>query len=347
MIKTVFITGGCGFVGRYLMAHYLKLGWFVTIYDDLSTGSLEHMQFHPRLSFHQGSVLDIEKMAPLIERSDLIIHLASVVGVRLAHSRAEYAYCVCVQGTENVIAASKDQPLVLISSSAVYGLDHREIMFENDICDEKSVLEYDGGIPGYATGKLHMENLARKALCNGRKVLLVRPFNLVGSGQSGDFGMVLPTFVKRALAGLPLQVYNDGMQTRSFSDIEIFISILGRLIESPAAWQHENFIVNIGNPNDTSILSLAEMVLQACDVNGTIEFVPFDCIFPGKRDPRVRIPGSIRIKSLLGEIEWKGVRQIVQRVVDYERSRMMYANVRPPIADILNNNSLHLNHATS
>lgn len=344
MTKTVLITGGCGFVGRYMMWHYLRLGWFVTILDDLSTGTLDQITFHPRLSIHFGSVLDLDRLAPLVENSDLVIHLASVVGVRLAHSVADHAYRVSVQGTANVIALSDDQPLVLVSSSAVYGLNHRGMVFEDDSCDEASALEYDGGIPGYATGKLHMEALGRKAMHAGRKILLVRPFNLVGSGQSSHYGMVLPTFVMRALTGLPLQVYDDGSQTRSFSDIEVFISVLTCLIETPAAWSPENFIVNIGNPTDTSIIALGRIVIDACDVNGSIEFVPFDSVFPGKKDPHIRIPGSTRINSLIGKVEWGEIREIVNRVAQYEKSRLKSSAIHSFNPNILTKQFGQLSH---
>ena len=333
MTKAVLITGGCGFVGRYLMWHYLRLGWFVIILDDLSTGTLDQITFHPRLSIHLGSVLDLERLAPLVASSDLIIHLASVVGVRLAHSIADHAYSVCVQGTANVIACSSHQPLVLVSSSAVYGLDRQDVVFEEGNCDEASTLAYDGGILGYATGKLHMEAMGHKAARAGRKILLVRPFNLVGPGQSSHYGMVLPTFVIRALMGLPLQVYDDGSQTRSFGDIEVFVSVLSRLIETPAAWSPENFIVNIGNPTDTSIITLGRIVIDVCDVNGAIEFVPYHSVFPGRKDTRVRIPGLKRINTLVGEVEWTGIREIVHRVVQYERSRLE-PSVTPLISPI-------------
>lgn len=334
MIKTVLITGGSGFVGRYLMWHFLRAGWFVTILDDLSTGTLDHITFHPRLSIHLGSVLDRDRLVPLAETADLIIHLACVVGVRLAHSVAKYAYRVSTEGTANVISAARDQPLVLVSSSAVYGLDHRQMVFEDEGCDEVSALENDGGIRGYATGKLHMEALGRKAMQAGQKILLVRPFNLVGAGQSSRYGMVLPTFVTRALQGLPLQVYDDGTQSRSFSDVEVFVSVLNRLIETPAAWAPENFIVNIGNPSDTSIVTLAEMVIEACGVSGSIEFIPFDSVFPGKKDAHVRIPGSSRINLLIGDVEWPDIRSIVQKVIEYEQLRMKGTGMPPPFSSL-------------
>lgn len=335
MNKTVLITGGCGFVGRYLVRHFLQCGWFVAILDDLSTGTLDHIIFHPRLSIHLGSVLDQDRVAPLAANSDLVIHLASVVGVRLAHAMADHAYRVAVQGTENVIIASSDKPLVLVSSSAVYGLARREMVFEDDVCDEISALKYDGGIPGYATGKLHMEFLARKAMQNGRKILLVRPFNIVGPGQSSHYGMVLPTFVTRALTGLPLQVYDDGSQSRSFSDIDIFVSLLNRLIDNPAAWYPENFIVNLGNPSDTPIITLAKMVIEASGSDVPIEFIPFDAVFPGKQDLQVRIPGSTRIGSLVGEVEWTGLNEIIRKVFEYEKLRLISKGIPVPHSTLL------------
>lgn len=211
----VLVTGGAGFIGCWVVRDLLGKGCQVRVMDDLSTGCLSNLPAHPRLEVVEGDVTHVEDMNRAAAGAGLIIHLAAVVGVRLAHSQAEKAYRVSVDGARNLFSKSR-APTVLASSSAVYGLTSDGAACEDDPIDEETVRAYDGGHSGYALGKWHAELLAREAAGRGQRVLVLRLFNTIGPRQTDRYGMVLPTFVRAALAGTPLVVHGDGLQTAVF-----------------------------------------------------------------------------------------------------------------------------------
>lgn len=319
--KRVLIIGGLGFIGRYLIHEFLAAGWSVLVLDDLSSSTLEPVIVHPALSIHVGSVLDRQRLSLLLGKSDLVINLAGVVGMKLAHAQRERSYRVSVEGTANILDLAHHQPLVCMSSSAVYGVHRNESVSERDACSEDEVLAYDGGLPGYATGKLHMEQLALSAAAGGQQVLLVRPFNVVGIGQSSHYGMVIPTFVRQALLGDPIEIHGDGLQTRSFCDVDEFARIFRQLVENPVPWDASLRIINVGNPIQTQILDLAHLVLTTADSSSALVHIPYESVYPGKTDVRVRAPDISRLLAILGNPEWPSIAQTVAKVVQHERKK--------------------------
>ncbi|HET7231789.1 MAG TPA: NAD-dependent epimerase/dehydratase family protein [Longimicrobium sp.] len=310
----VLVTGGAGFIGGHLAARLLRAGARVAVLDDFSTGRAENLPRHPSLRVIRGCVTDaaaVRAAGPV----DAVFHCAGVVGMRLAVRERERAWRVAVRGTRTVIEATGDAALVLVSSSAVYGVDAPVPAGEHQAAGAAGLLDYDGGTRGYASGKLGMERLGRAAARMGRRVLIVRPFNVVGPRQTHAYGMVLPSFVRHALEGLPLEVHDDGLQTRCFSHVGTFVDALLRLARTPPAWARGGRVVNLGSATPTSIGELAELVLEETGSASPVLRVPYASVFPGRRDVRERIPDTSLLAELSGAPRWPGAREIVREVL--------------------------------
>jgi UDP-glucose 4-epimerase len=307
----VFITGGAGFLGGHFVKSLLRTASRVTVLDDFSTGLQRNLPASANLRCVHGTVLDRRAVATAASDADLVLHLASVVGMRRAHADPSYAFRVSDEGTANVLAMTR-QPILLMSSSSVYGLQSRELACETDEISYARTLEYDGGHPGYACGKGALERHGLAAMASGRPVMIVRPFNVVGACQRSDFGMVLPTFVQRARARVPLEIHDDGRQLRSFGCVYTFIDCVSRLLQSGDAWKPGATPVNIGNPVSTSMLTLAQVVLEETGSDSSLEMIPYERVFPGKKDVRHRHPDCSRLERLIGCVQWPDVRSVVR-----------------------------------
>ena len=256
----VLITGGAGFIGSHLAEALLRRGYEVMVLDDLSTGRLEniaHLLAFRGFEYTIGSVTNERMVAALMDECDVVFHLAAAVGVRLVVNSPVHTIRTNVHGTETVLreAAKKRKLVVVASTSEVYGkgtvLPFRE--------DADLVL----GPPtktrwGYATSKLIDEFLALGYWKERRvPVIVVRFFNTVGPRQSDRYGMVIPNFVRQALAGQPLTVHGDGSQTRSFTWVGDVVSALLALVDEPRTVGE---VFNIGNGAEVSIRELAERI---------------------------------------------------------------------------------------
>jgi UDP-glucose 4-epimerase len=314
------VTGGCGFIGSHLVARLLDERDHVSVLDDLSTGRYENLPRSPRLTFHLGSVLDASAVQRAAAGVDRILHLASVVGMRLASSRQDLAYRVSVEGTSTVLAATGSIPIVIFSSSSVYPDVHQRAHHESDHLSTEAALVYDGGKPGYACGKLAVEQLARKESRQGRRVLIVRPFNVIGARQASMYGMVLPTFIENARTSRPLRVYDDGQQTRTFAEIMMFVDCLFRLMDQDRAWILPGNTFNIGATESTTINRLADLVKEATGARVPVVYVPYEVDFPGRRDVRSRLPDTTRLETVLGPLAWPSVADIVRRLCAHPTS---------------------------
>jgi UDP-glucose 4-epimerase len=317
----VLVTGGAGFIGSHLVEHLLARGARVCVLDDLSTGSPANLPRHGRLELVRGSVTDRAALRRA-GGADLVFHLAAVVGVRLAHRARERAFEVAELGTRNVIECSGSARLVLFSSSAVYAHCGHQPVPEEAASSVAELIAFDGGAPGYASGKARMEELGRAAAAAGRRVLVVRPFNVVGARQSGRYGMVVPSMVESALRGDPLTVYDDGGQSRCFSHVRTFVATLAGLVAREESWRPECLAVNVGAHHPTRIGDLARLVLSETRSGSAIRHVPYDRAFPGRSDVRTRVPDTRRCDALVGETDWPGARAIVRDVVAGRRAWM-------------------------
>lgn len=315
----VLVTGGAGFIGSWLVERLLARGYTVRVLDDLSTGRAENLP--PAAELVVGDVLDPVAYRAALQGIHAVFHLAGVVGMRLAHAHKRYAYQVATEGVDPLFAAFAG-PVVLASSSAVYGLTDDAAVDEDFPITDESVRRYDGEDVGYALGKWHMERKALSHAAGGQKILIVRPFNVVGPRQTGTYGMVVPTFVKLALAGEPLVIHDDGLQTRCFGHVRTFVDAVLDLAECEGSWNPERCVVNVGNDEPVSILALAEIVREETGCAVPIEFIPYKDVFPGRSDVRDRRPDSTRLGALLGQVpQWPSMREVVRDILADLRRR--------------------------
>jgi UDP-glucose 4-epimerase len=297
----VLITGGAGFIGSHLSDAYLQRGDEVFIIDDLSTGSIEnirHLKTNPRFHYTIESVHNQPVVAELVDQCDVIFHLAAAVGVKLIVESPVRTIETNVRGTEVVLAlANKKKKKVLIAStSEVYGLSD-QVPFRED--GNLVMGATTKGRWSYACSKAIDEFLAI-AYWREKKLptVIVRLFNTVGPRQTGQYGMVLPTFVKQAMSGRPLTVYGDGEQTRCFGYVGDVVGALIKLMDHPDA---VGDVFNIGSNEEISVKKLAERVKSVTQSNSEIIFVPYDEAYEeGFEDMPRRVPDISKVNALIG-----------------------------------------------
>src|SRR6266540_306947 len=253
----VLITGGAGFVGSHLSEALLERGDEVFILDNLSTGSIDnvvHLKSHPKFHYTIDTVANEPVLAELIDRCDIVVHLAAAVGVKLTVEQPVHTIETNVHGTEVVLKhANKKKKLVLVAStSEVYGKS-ADVPFREEadlVLGPTAKHRW-----AYACSKLIDEFLAL-AYWKERDlpVIVVRFFNTVGPKQTGQYGMVLPNFVRQALAGEPITVFGDGTQSRSFTYVGDVVRAMVALIDEPRAIGQ---VINIGNGKEITIGKLA------------------------------------------------------------------------------------------
>jgi UDP-glucose 4-epimerase len=323
------LTGGAGFVGSHLADALLDRGHDVLVIDDLSTGSLEniaHLKDRRGFEYVIDTVMNEPLMAKLVERSDMVFHLAAAVGVKLIVEAPVRTIETNVHGTEIVLTqASKHQKLaVVFSTSEVYGKS-TAVPFNEDA---DLVM---GPTPkhrwAYACSKALDEFLAlayhrERAL----PTFVVRLFNTVGPRQTGRYGMVIPTFVRQALTGAPITVYGDGRQMRSFTYVGDVVEGLLRLAAEPRAIGR---VFNIGHTEETTIGDLAERVRAITGSSSEIVFVPYDEAYQeGFEDMPRRVPDLTRISTLVGYRPTVDLDGILERVVAHMRTSLEAAASR-------------------
>jgi UDP-glucose 4-epimerase len=316
------ITGGAGFIGSHLSELLLAGGWEVFALDDVSTGSLDnvaHLRNRPDYHLVVDSVLSPSVVGELVHRCDVVFHLAAAVGVRLIVEQPVHTMVTNVQGTEIVLGyCSKLGKRVLVaSSSEVYG-DHRE---------ERPLAENDRRVYGpttekrwlYADSKAMDEHLALSyKLERGLDVVIVRLFNTVGPRQSGRYGMVIPRFVERAIAGEPLEVHGDGTQTRSFCHVSDTVRALAGLMD---ATEISGEIFNVGSAERVRIVDLAERVKQATGSDSELLFVPYDQVYgQGIEDTLHREPSIHKIGEAIGWAPERDLDTILADVIEHIRA---------------------------
>ena len=275
----ILITGGAGFIGSHLVEVLLQRGDEVFIIDDLSTGSvenIEHLQSNPKFHYFFDTILNRFLMAELIDRADVIFHLAAAVGVKLIVESPVRTIETNVKGTEAVLelASKKKKTVVIASSSEVYGKSSR-VPFREE--DDLVLGATDKGRWSYACSKALDEFLAL-AYWKEKKcpTILVRLFNTVGPRQTGRYGMVLPRFVGQALCGDPITVYAEGNQSRCFTWVGDVVDALVKLADTPDAIGE---VFNVGNTEEITIRDLAHLVKQVTGSNSEVQFIPYDSAY--------------------------------------------------------------------
>jgi UDP-glucose 4-epimerase len=316
------VTGGAGFIGSHLSETLLAGGHEVSAIDDLSTGSAEnvaHLKSNPRFRLLVDTIFNVPLTAELIDAADVVIHLAASVGVFQIVESPVRTIETNIRGTEIVLssAAKKKKPTVIASTSEVYGKSTKVPFAEEDDCvlgpSSKSRWSY-------AASKLVDEFLALSYFKEKRlPTLVVRFFNTVGPRQTGRYGMVLPRFVRQALDGGPLTVFGDGKQSRCFGYVGDVVEGVLRLSREPRAYGQ---IFNIGNDQEITIEELARQVRDRANPGAAIQYVPYDEAYEaGFEDMRRRVPDLRKIRDLVGYGPTLNTGQMVDKVIEFERSR--------------------------
>jgi UDP-glucose 4-epimerase len=320
--RTALVTGGAGFIGSHLCQLLLELGWEVYALDDLSTGSKDNV-FHlaPNRRFHLTveSVLSPSVVSELVYKSDAVFHLAAAVGVRLIVEQPGRALLTNVRGTENVLdyASRFEKPVLVASSSEVYG-DH---VAENLPLAEDARRIYGPTTAkrwAYADSKAMDEFLAlTRHEEQGLESVIARLFNTVGPRQSSEYGNVIPRFVHAALAGAPLEIHGDGMQTRCFCHVADTTRALVALMEEPAT---RGQIYNVGSTESLTILELADRVLAATESSSERVFVPYEQVYGHGIDEMFqRMPAIEKITAAVGWSPTIDLDRILAEVVEHAR----------------------------
>jgi UDP-glucose 4-epimerase len=315
------ITGGAGFIGSHLTEYLLDRGSEVFVLDDLSTGAHRNVeQLRDRPGFHLvvDSVLSPSVVSELVYKCDVVYHLAAAVGVRLIVEQPVHTMVTNLQGTTTVLEYCNkfDKRVLIASSSEVYG-DHRE---------ERPLEENDRRVYGPVTERrwLYADSKAMDEFLalgfhqeRGLDCVIARFFNTVGPRQSGQYGMVIPRFVERAVAGAPLEVHGDGMQTRSFCHVSDTVRATVDLME---AREISGEIFNVGSSECVCILDLARRVLELTGSKSELTFVPHSEVYGlGIEDVLHREPSIEKIRTAIGWQPSLDLDRILDDVIDHTR----------------------------
>jgi UDP-glucose 4-epimerase len=332
----VLITGGAGFIGSHLSDAYLGRGDEVHILDDLSTGSMDnirHLRGHPRFGYTIDSVHERAVVAELVDQCDVVFHLAAAVGVKLIVESPVRTIETNVHGTEVILAqaSKKKKKVLIVSTSEVYGLS-TDVPFRED--GNLVMGATTKGRWSYACSKAIDEFLAL-AYWRERKLptVVVRLFNTVGPRQTGQYGMVIPTFVKQALAGRPITVYGDGSQTRCFCHVSDVIGAFLKLMDHPEAVGQ---VYNIGSDEEVSIAELAERVRSLTGSESELVRVPYSEAYEaGFEDMPRRVPDISKVGESIGFRPTRTLDQILADVIAFQKNGVSAVDgSRPPAATV-------------
>lgn len=316
------VTGGAGFIGSHLTERLLDLGHEVTVLDDLSTGSRENLAAvanHPGFRLRVGSITDPLLLTEVMAGSEVIYHLAAAVGVKLVADDPVRTIETNIYPTELLLrqAVQGRQRVFLASTSEVYGKNPKERWTEEDDLHFGATTRARWA---YGCSKAIDEFLA---LAYHRKfelpVVIGRFFNVVGPRQVGHYGMVIPRFVDQALAGRPLEVYDDGGQTRCFGHVQEVVECVIRLTESSVA---HGEVFNIGSDELVTIRGLAEQIIAKVNPGLAIRYIPYrEAYGEGFEDVRQRVPDLTRLRTTLGMQPSRSLSDILDDVIAWKRSQ--------------------------
>jgi UDP-glucose 4-epimerase len=317
-MKTL-ITGGAGFVGSHRAEALLARGDEVYVLDNLSTGSIEnieHLKGQARFHYEIGSIMSEPVTAELVDRVEVVYHLAAAVGVRLIVESPVNTIETNVHGTEMILklANKKKKKVIVASTSEVYGKSE-VVPFREDA--DLVMGPTSKGRWSYACSKAIDEFLALAYHKEKRlPVVVVRLFNTVGPRQTGRYGMVIPNLVKQALLGHPLTVFGDGTQRRCFTYIS---DVVGALITLAEVGGAVGEVFNIGNDREEiTIMDLARRVQARTGTKSEIVLVPYDTAYEeGFEDMQRRVPDLAKIRALIGYEPRVQLDEILERVIAY------------------------------
>jgi UDP-glucose 4-epimerase len=317
------ITGGAGFIGSHLAEELLRQGHEVFVVDDLSTGSINnirHLKTHDRFHYVVDTCSNVQLMAELVDGCDIIYHLAAAVGVKLIVESPVRTIETNIRLTEIMLslANKKKRPIFVASTSEVYGKS-AELPFRED--GDLVMGATTKGRWSYACSKAIDEFLAIAYWKEKHQPTVVaRLFNTVGPRQTGQYGMVVPNFVRQAVSGRPITVFGDGKQSRCFTHVSDVVRALIGLMQTQTTLGQ---VFNIGNNVEISIGDLAKQVREMCASKSEIVFIPYEKAYEeGFEDMPRRVPDLSKIQTSIG---WKPsilLPQILEDVIQFERRNL-------------------------
>ena len=319
----ILITGGAGFIGSHLSEALLGEKHQVYVLDDLSTGSIDniaHLKGRPGFHYTIDTVFNDSLVAEMVDRADVIFHLAAAVGVKLIVQEPVHTIETNVHGTEVILrhAAKKKKLVFVASTSEVYGKS-AQIPFREDADLVMGATTRHRW--AYDCSKALDEFLAL-AYYKQKKlpVIVVRFFNTVGPRQTGQYGMVVPTFVRQALSGSQITVFGDGTQSRSFTYVgDVVWALLKLMVEPRAIGQ----VFNVGNTEEVTIEGLATRIKAQTASSSPIVKIPYDQAYEaGFEDMPRRVPHLEKIRDLIGYEPKLGLQEIIESVIADYRSRL-------------------------
>ncbi|GAB3146616.1 NAD-dependent epimerase/dehydratase family protein [Micromonospora sonneratiae] len=312
--STILVTGGAGFIGSHLVDVLLARGDRVVVLDNLPAGrisNLDRVACHPNFEFVQGSILDEVIVDELMHRCDTVVHLAAAVGVKLIMNEPLRSFNTNLRGSQTVISAAHryQRKIMIASTSEIYGKNSRGPLAEtaDRVIGSPTLARW-----AYSTAKAVDETLANAYHRErGLPTVVVRFFNVVGPRQSPHNGMVIPRLVRQAIRNEPLTIYGDGSQIRCFTHVLDAVAALATLLETEAAIG-ETF--NVGNPEEVSILELAERIIKHSASSSQLRLMPYDTAYAaGFEDVERRVPDIGKLCSLTN---WRPVRTLDDIIQD-------------------------------
>jgi UDP-glucose 4-epimerase len=318
----VLITGGAGFIGSHLAEKLLGIGEHVVIVDNLSTGSLDNIESykdHPRLDFITGDIRNTELMESLIERSDVVFHLAAAVGVRLIAEDPVHTIETNIDGTEKVlnVVNKYNRRILIASTSEVYGKSEAVPFCEDDdiVLGSTSLSRWS-----YACSKAIDEFLGLAFHRQyGLGVVIGRFFNTIGPRQTGQYGMVVPRFVRKALKNEPVLIYGTGKQTRCFCCVFDLVEAIINLMDCEQA---AGKVYNIGSCEEISIEGLADRIIEMTGSKSEKQFVPYEVAYGRPiEDMMRRLPSLERIEKTIGWKAQTSLDETLRAIIESEKQK--------------------------
>lgn len=321
------ITGGAGFIGSHLAEALVGRGDRVTVLDNLSTGRLANLstlESRAGFRFVQGSILDRALLVPLVQDCDGVYHLAAAVGVKLIISQPVETIETNVFGTETLlsVAAAYRRRVLIASTSEVYGKNNT-VPFRED--DDSVFGSTQKSRWSYACSKKLDEFLAL-AYFRERKlpVTIARFFNTVGPRQTGEYGMVLPRFVRQALRQDPITIYGDGSQSRCFTHVDEAVHAVTKLMDRVDT---AGEVFNLGGQTEVTIVELARKVIEMSVSRSQLRYIPYEEAYEkGFEDMQRRVPDVSKLKHWIGYAPSDGLETIIRSVIDYHRAHPELVN---------------------
>ncbi|PJC47646.1 MAG: nucleoside-diphosphate sugar epimerase [Candidatus Omnitrophica bacterium CG_4_9_14_0_2_um_filter_42_8] len=314
----VLITGGAGFIGSHLSDELLAGGDEVVVLDNLSTGRFEniaHLEGNKFFQFVEGDILNEMLVDKLVERCDVVYHLAAAVGVDLVVKKPLESLVTNIKGSEIVLdmVHRYHKKILITSTSEIYGKNTNGPLKEDDDRILGSPLKVRWG---YSTAKAVDEMLAY-IYWKEKKVptIIVRLFNTVGPRQTGAYGMVIPRFVNQALKNEDLTVYGTGKQSRCFLHVKDVIKTLIKLMNSKEAVGQ---VFNIGSQEEITMEDLAKKIIEITKSKSKLVYISYELAYEeGFEDMQRRVPDTTKVKNLAGFKPTIDLEGTIKSVVEY------------------------------